>query len=132
MRSDPIPTLLQSIAAVLFAIMAWMLVAPVGFHAGFAGFGEPNAHFIRDTATFVLPLAAALWLAASRPSWRVPVLGLALAQNGLHILNHLADVNNSDPSWHGPANLVALLLLEVALWQILRLQRRRETVEAAA
>lgn len=129
--SDPAGASLRLIAAALFATMAWMLVSPAGFHSGFAGFGEPNSHFIRDTATFILPIAVALWMAASRPNWRVPVLGLALAQNGLHILNHIADVNNSEPGWHGPANLAALLVLELALWQILRIHRHREPTGAA-
>lgn len=130
--TDLVAVSLRVIALMLFATLGWMLIAPVGFHSGLAGFGEPNIHFIRDTATFVFPLAAALWMAASRPRWRVPVLGLALAQNGLHVLNHLADVNNSDPGWHGPANLAALLIMEVALWQILRYERRRSPERAAA
>lgn len=122
--TDPVAVSLRAIALTLFAVMGWMLVSPTTFHSGVAGFGDLNTHFIRDAATFILPLAAALWMAATRPSWRVPVLGLALAQNGLHVLNHLADVNRSDPGWHGPVNLVALVALELALWQILRYHRR--------
>lgn len=123
---------MRLIAGALFATLGWMLVAPEGFHSGLAGFGDPNVHFIRDTATFVFPLAVSLWMAASHPKWRIPVLGLALAQNGLHVLNHLADVGNADPGWHGPANLAALLLMEVALWQILRHERRWSPGRGAA
>lgn len=122
---DPVATALRLIAAALFATMAWMLVSPSGFHDLLAGFGTVNSHFIRDTATFILPLAVALWMSASRPAWRVPVLGLALAQNGFHVVNHIADAADSVPAWHGPVNLAALLVLEFALWQMLRFERRR-------
>jgi hypothetical protein len=114
---------LRLVGAALLGTMVWMLASPLGFHSLLAGFGAPNTHFIRDAATFMLPLAAALWLSASRPSWRLPVLGLALAQNGLHIVNHAVDVADSIPAWHGPVNLVVLLLLQGALWQILRYHR---------
>lgn len=130
--TDPVAVALRVMALALFAIMGWMLVSPATFHSGLAGFGDLNTHFIRDTATFILPLAAALWMAATRPSWRVPVLGLALAQNGLHVLNHLADVNRSDPGWHGPVNLLALVALELALFQILRYQRRWSSTAPAS
>lgn len=126
--NDPVAVLVRVASLSLFAIMAWMLVAPLGFHSQMAAFGDPNTHFIRDTATFILPIAAGLWMAASRPVWRGPVLGLALAQNGLHILNHVADVNNSDPGWHGPVNLAALLILELILWLALRRHRTRGEV----
>lgn len=130
--TDPEAVSLRVMALTLFAVMVWMLVSPATFHAGVAGFGDLNTHFIRDTATFILPLAAALWMAATRPAWRVPVLGLALAQNGLHVLNHLADVNRSDPGWHGPVNLLALVVLELALWQTLRYHRRRSSTPPAS
>lgn len=125
-RPDPVAAGLRLVAAALLATIAWMLVSPGGFHAAVASFGDVNTHFIRDTATFILPLALALWLAASRPAWRIPVLLLALLQNGLHIANHVIDVGDTDPTWHGPANLALLVVLEVVLGWLLVRQRRME------
>lgn len=109
-------TLFRVVAVALLATMAWMLISPATFHSLAAAFGMLNTHFVRDTATFILPLGVALWLAASRPAWRQPVLVLALLQNGAHIINHIADVNDTDPAWHGPVNLAALVVLEMVLW----------------
>jgi hypothetical protein len=101
-----------------------MLVAPGFFHESWAGFGALNTHFIRDAATFGVPLGVALWMSASRPTWRKPVLALALLQNGLHIVNHIADVANSQPGWQGPANLALLAGYQMVLWWVWRLDGR--------
>lgn len=122
---DPVGVWLRVVGGVLLATMLWMLVSPSGFFSTAAGFGEFNSHFIRDTATFMLPLAVALWLAAGRPSWRIPVLILALLQNGFHVANHIVDVGNTDPGWQGPVNLAALAGMEVVLWLLYRIERRR-------
>lgn len=124
-ESDPVAVSLRLVSLTFLATMVWMLAWPSGFQETLAGFGEFNRHFVRDTAAFILPLAVILWMAASRPGWRVPVIGIALVQNGLHVVNHLIDIGNAEPSWQGPANLAALLLLELALWQMLVSERRR-------
>lgn len=124
---DPVAVWLRVMGGVLAATMLWMLFSPSGFFTAAAGFGEFNSHYIRDTATFILPLAVALWLAAGRPSWRVPVLILALLQNGFHVANHVVDVGNSDPGWQGPVNLAALAGMEVVLWLLYRMERRRRS-----
>lgn len=102
----------------------WMAVSPSTFHERIAPFGALNEHLFRDVATFTLPLAIALWIAADRPSWRVPVFALVLAQNGAHTLNHLADVAATDPVWIGASTLVSLALTEALLgWMLLRTVR---------
>lgn len=128
---DPVGVWLQVVGGALLATTLWMLVSPFGFFSNAAGFGEFNSHFIRDTATFVLPLAVALWLAAGRPSWRVPVLILALLQNGFHVANHVVDVGNTDPAWQGPVNLAALAGMEVVLWLLYRMERRRPSTRGS-
>ena len=50
----------------------------------------------------------------------MPVLALALIQYGLHSLNHLIDIGESDPSWLGPANFASLLLTALLLGWMLR------------
>lgn len=122
-RPDPVAASLRIVSAAFFAIMVWMLVSPANFHANLAGFGDFNSHFIRDTGTFILPLAIVLWLAASHSSWRVPVLVTALIHNGLHLVNHIVDVANTDPAWQGPGNLAALAVLQIALWRMFAVAR---------
>jgi hypothetical protein len=122
--ADPAGRLLRLSGGLLMLTVVVMMLAPGVFHSEFAGFGVLNVHFIRDAATFGVPLAAALWMSAARPSWRRPVLILGLVQNGLHIANHLADVGSSQPSWHGPVNLALLALFEVTMWQAWRLNGR--------
>lgn len=119
-RRDGVATAMRTIAIGLLVTMMWMLVAPDGFHRFVAGFGDLNTHFVRDTATFMLPLVLALWLAADRPGWRRPVLVLALFQNGAHLINHIADVGDAVPVWQGPLNLGFLAVLQVALWIVFR------------
>jgi hypothetical protein len=53
----------------------------------------------------------------------VPVLALALLQYGLHSLNHLIDIGESEPGWLGPANFVSLVLTTLLLIWMLRESR---------
>ena len=107
------------------ALAVWMGLAPGSFVTAIAGYGHGAGHFVRDLATFVAPIGVALVLAASRPAWRAPVVGLALLQNGLHLVNHLVDVTAADPAWHGPANVGLLVGLQVWLVLLWRASRRR-------
>ena len=77
-----------------------------------------------DAATWYLALGAAVLVAVSKASWRVPLLALAFIQYALHSLNHLIDVGEADPSWLGPANLVSLVLGTVLLGWMLNVERR--------
>ena len=62
-------------------------------------------------------------VAARRESWRQPVLVFAFLQYVLHAVNHVIDVNEADPDWLGPANLVSLALTAVLLgWLVSRAQ----------
>lgn len=110
----------RPMALALLAVVAWMALDPVGFHRDLAGFGVPSPHFVRDAATFAAPLGVALWMASTRPSWRRPVVALALLQNGLHLVNHMVDAGSTDPAWHGPANLGLLTVFQLGLVLLLR------------
>ena len=84
--------------------------------------------YVPATAAWALPalslalgdLVASLAIAAGFAAGRaLPVLVLAFAQYALHSVNHLIDVGEADPSWLGPANLVALVLTAVLLgWMV--------------
>ncbi len=123
-RRDPAGRLLRLTGAGLMFTVVTMMIAPGVFHSEFAGFGVLNTHFIRDAATFGVPMAAALWMAASRRPWRKPVLALGLIQNGLHIVNHVVDVGASEPGWHGPMNLALLVAFEYFMWLAWRIEGR--------
>jgi hypothetical protein len=112
--------LLYAFAAVQTAIGALLWLTPGFFFEEIGPYGSRNDHYMGDTATWYLASGAALFVAARRPPWRVPVLFLVAGQYALHSLNHLLDVSEADPAWLGPANLVALLLATVVLGGMLR------------
>lgn len=97
------------------ALAAWMIVSPGSFFDAIAAFGPRNDHYIRDNATFPLAIGIGLVLAASRPSWRFPVLVVASIWYLAHALNHLVDLGEADPDWVGPADFVAILVTGVLL-----------------
>jgi uncharacterized protein DUF4345 len=108
------------LGATQLALGAFQAIAPGTFFDAIADYGERNDHFLRDISTLYLALGVTLVLAASRPSWRVPVLAFATIQYVLHAVNHLIDVGEADPGWLGPFNLVSLLLFALLLAYLLR------------
>jgi hypothetical protein len=109
-------------AQLLIGVLLW--VAPGAFYEHIGPYGPRNDHYMGDTATFYLALAVLAFAAARRPSWRVPVLLLALVQNGLHTVNHLIDIGNADPGYLGPVNFGALLATTALLAWMLSIARR--------
>jgi hypothetical protein len=95
-----------------------MALAPGSFDAWVAPFGVRNEHLLRDLATVSLALGVAALLAATRPTWRVPVLAITLLQFTLHTLNHLLDIGQAEPSWLGSAKAL-VLGLATAPWRSL-------------
>ena len=107
-------------AATQLLLAANQIFAPEQFFEGVGGFGERNDHYIRDTATIPLALAFGLLVAASRRSWRAPVLAVALVQFVTHMINHIADAGDSDPSWAGPVDVASLALGALLIGAMLR------------
>lgn len=97
-----------------------MAVAPRRFFDDVAAFPPYNEHFIRDLATFYLALGAVLLVAAARTAWQVPLLVFAVVQYALHLVNHIVDVGDTVPAWMGPAQIVAIALVGLALAALLR------------
>jgi hypothetical protein len=116
------PVLLVFAGAQL-ALGLGLWLAPTAFYDHVGPYGPRNDHYMADLATFYIALAAAAFVAALRPAWRVPVLALAIVQYALHTLNHLIDIGNADPSWLGPANFISLLLTTALLVGLLRVAR---------
>jgi peptidoglycan/LPS O-acetylase OafA/YrhL len=103
----------------ILGLLLWL--TPGFFYDEIGPYPPRNDHYMADLATFYLALGAVALASVARERWRVPVLTLALVQYGLHSLNHLIDIGDSDPSWLGPANFVSLVLTTVLLgWMLTR------------
>jgi hypothetical protein len=107
-----------ALGQLLLGLLLWL--APGFFFDEIGPYPPRNDHYMADLATFYLALGAVALVAVRRPSWRVPVLAVALVHYTLHSLNHLIDIGDADPSWLGPANFVSLLLTALLLGWMLR------------
>jgi uncharacterized membrane protein len=119
--------LLRALGTVQLGLGGWIALAPASFFASVAPFGARNDHLLRDLSTVLLALGVGALVAATRPTWRVPVLAITLLQFTLHTLNHLLDLGRAEPGWLGPANAVALGLATVALALTLRAAQQPTT-----
>ena len=90
-------------------------VAPGAFYDAIAGYAPENSHFIRDLGTWQIALGLLALVAWRRPALRVPALGILAVQYALHTVSHVIDVDATDPSWQGPASLVAQAIGAVVL-----------------
>jgi hypothetical protein len=117
---------LLALAAAQLVIGGWLALDPGGFYDALADFGPRSDHALRDTAAFYLAAAVALFLAADRRSWRVPVLALVGLQYGFHSINHLIDVGDADPSWVGWFDLLSLAAVGAFIVFALRAAGRAE------
>jgi hypothetical protein len=107
-----------ALGQLLLGLLLWLF--PGFFYDEIGPYPPRNDHYMADLATFYIALGAAVLVAVRRPSWRLPVLAVALVQYALHSVNHLIDIGKSDPSWLGPANFVSLLLTALLLGWMLR------------
>jgi hypothetical protein len=110
-----------AVGQLVLGLLLWL--TPGFFFDEIGPYPPRNDHYMADIATFYLALGAASLVAVSRPSWRVPVLTLALIQYALHSLNHLIDIGDAETSWLGPANFVSLLATTALLAWFLRIDR---------
>ena len=105
------------VAQLVLGALLWL--TPGFFYDDVGPYPPRNDHYMGDLATFYLALGAAALVAVRRERWRIPVLAIALIQYVLHSVNHLLDIGEADPSWYGPANLVALVLASALLaWMV--------------
>lgn len=127
-RTDRVLDLLLIAFGLYWLVLgAWMVIHPASFFDKVGPFGARNDHYIRDNATWALALGALVLATVRRVSWRIPVLLLALLQDGLHTINHIADVNKAHPHRVGVFDAVSLALLAVLIvWLVLRSRRIEE------
>ena len=100
----------RGLAVVNLALGLWLFLFPRSFYTTIGAFETYNRHYERDVATFYLAFALGAWAAATRPSWRVPVLAMTTLQYAIHTVNHGIDVNAANNSWAGPFDLISLAL----------------------
>ena len=114
-NGTPMRAIVLIVGALHLAAGAFMFLSPRGFYDRVGTFPPFNAHYLRDLATWYLAFGVALLLAARRPAWRVPLLALAVLQYALHVVNHVIDISDPEPAWKGPATVIALAVIGVAL-----------------
>ncbi len=129
--SAVVPVGLAAFGLAEIAIGVAQGAAPHAFYTAIGPFGPYNAHYARDVATFELAIGVALLIAIARPSWRVPVLGVAALQFGLHSLNHLLDIGAAHPAWTGYFDFASLTLATVALILLMRVAAGERDLPAA-
>ena len=71
---------LAAFGAVQLVLGVLLWATPGFFHEHVGPYGPRNDHYMGDLATWYLALGAAFFMAVRRPSWRVPVLAIALVQ----------------------------------------------------
>jgi hypothetical protein len=103
-----------------------MVVDPGTFFEEIGGYGVQNDHYIRDNATINLAFGVALLVASQRQAWQLPVLAVVGLQYAFHVINHAFDVNESEPSWIGPVNLVSLTLIALLVAYLWRQAEKQE------
>lgn len=120
------------IATAIYHVVTGLLamVAPDTFFDDIGKYGIENSHYVGDVGSFVLAGGIALLIAAYRPSWRVPVLGLFAIWYGLHAINHVFDTDEARSAARGWVD-TALIAFGSAFsaylaWVSSRLQSDRE------
>jgi hypothetical protein len=101
------------------ALGALMVVAPGTFFDRIGPFGTYNAHYVLDVATWYLAFGTGLLLAVRRSGWRTPLLAFGVLQNIAHLINHVVDIDEADPTWIGVFDVVALVLVTGVLTWLL-------------
>jgi hypothetical protein len=89
------------VAAVNLATGLFAAVAPGTFFEEVGPYGAENGHYVGDIGAFYLAAGAGLVVAVVRPSWRVPMLGMAAFWWALHALNHLGDIDEATSDGKG-------------------------------
>ena len=107
----------------------WMAISPHTFYTALGPFETRNDHYLRDTATFQIAIGVGLWIAVSRPAWRVPMLTISVVQFALHSVNHLVDISRAHPAWTGYFDFFSLTLSTVLIIGLLRLAAADRSAE---
>jgi hypothetical protein len=130
-RPDAVVVGIAAFAVVELALAGFMVISPHRFYTAIGPFGNFNAHYLRDVATFEGALGVGLLIALRLPAWRVPVLAVTTIQFALHTLNHLLDIDKADPAWAGYFDFLSLGASTVLLVWLLRSAHARSRESSA-
>lgn len=98
------------------AITLTMFVAPRWFFENVGHFPPFNRHYMGDVASFLLPLAIGLLVAARDPRRYRLIIGIAAAASVIHTANHAYDaIFNQITHGHWLVDFTPLVLLAAAL-----------------
>src|SRR5687768_7012999 len=122
---DGFGAVLLVFAVLSVAIGLLMGFAPGTFFEEIAPYEPRSDHFIRDLATYSFASGVVFAVAAYVPSWRVPVLAFAALQYGLHAVNHLVDIGDTDPESLGVIAFVYITIGAIVLAVLLSRTRGR-------
>jgi hypothetical protein len=117
------------VAAIQIGLGLLGFLAPGTFFDEIGPYAPQNDHYIGDLGAYNLAAGFGVAMAAMRPEWRVPILVVGAALNGLHALNHLFDIGEASSDAKGIFDTVALALLaagSVYLAQVSSRLRREE------
>jgi hypothetical protein len=118
-RLDGFGAVLLVFAAISIVTGLAMAFATGTFFEEIAPYEPRSDHFIRDLATYSFASGVVFAIAAYRRSWRLPVLVYATLQYGLHAVNHLVDIDETDPERLGITAFVYISVGAVVLGALL-------------
>lgn len=108
------------------SVALFIVVAPHAFFDTLGPYDRFSQHYLQDPAAFEGALGVGMLLAATRPSWRVPLLVVASLHYSFHALSHGVDLGDADPRWVGPVEFAGLVLASLTLFALTRLAAREE------
>jgi hypothetical protein len=120
-----IPLVLRIVGVTQVATGVVAFVAPGAFYDAVAGFPPENHHFLMDIGSWNVALGAIALYGAGRPDWHVPLLGFLALQYVLHLISHIIDVGDADPSWQGPFGVATQALGAIVLTGLFLRERAR-------
>lgn len=110
---------LLAFGALHLAIAVLGLTIPVVFHETMADFGPRNDWLVRDVSLLYGVTGAGMLAAVGRPSWRAPVLTVAVVHYAGHTFSHAVDADRAQPAWVGPVDVAVIGAGTLALAAVL-------------
>ncbi|MFN8160480.1 MAG: hypothetical protein U0R52_05480 [Solirubrobacterales bacterium] len=124
MTEGALRAVLAVVAAYHLLTGALALLAPHTFFEQIGRYGAENSHYVGDVGAFTFAFGVALAIAVVRPSWRVPVLGLAALWYGFHAINHAFDTGEARSGARGWTDTALLALGALAAAWLARVSAR--------
>jgi predicted membrane protein len=132
MKEHSLRTILLVVAIYHLALGALMFFAPNAFYDTIGKFPPKNTHYIKDVATFYIPIGIVFFVSIRRRSWRTPILVFAALEYSIHALNHLIDVGKASTDFTGWFDFFSLALIALIFWALASVAWRVQPEESEA